>query len=179
MMQACARLGAISTCVFAGFSPGALADRIELTKPKVVLTQDFTSRRGKKVWLKQSVDEALKLCPREVAEGVKFVITNLLEGSKNLSTGDRDITLSEFEARGAEGDGGYVELEANEPLFIMCTSGTTAKPKPVVHVHGGFQIWAYWTAKWVYDIKAEDVIFNTSDIGFPCLRLMPPWVLSL
>ena len=166
MMQACARLGAISTCVFAGFSPGALADRIELTKPKVILTQDFTVRRGKKVWLKQSVDEALKLCPQAVAEGVKFVITNSVEGSKISPAGEGNITLSEFEARGTGGDGGYVELEANEPLFIMCTSGTTAKPKPVVHVHGGFQIWAYWTAKWVYNIKPEDVIFNTSDIGW-------------
>ncbi|MBA7480477.1 Acetyl-coenzyme A synthetase [subsurface metagenome] len=163
MLQACARMGAISTCVFAGFSPGALANRIELTKPKAIFTQDFTLRRGKKIELKESVDKALKLCPQE---GVEFVVTNPIEGKEISLTSDRDISLAEFEERGKDGDKGYVELEANEPLLIMCTSGTTAKPKPVVHVHGGFQIWTYWTAKWVYGIKPEDVIFTTSDIGW-------------
>jgi len=166
MLQACARMGAISTCVFAGFSPGALADRIELTKPKVIFTQDFTLRKGGKVKLKNSVDKALKLCPQEVARGVESVVVNLIESGKTWQTSDRDISLAEFEKRGKDGNKGYVELEANEPLLIMCTSGTTSKPKPVVHVHGGFQIWTYWTAKWTYGIKPEDVIFNTSDIGW-------------
>lgn len=166
MLQACARMGAISTCVFAGFSPGALAGRIEITKPKLILTQDFTLRRGRKVQLKEAVDEALKLCPQEVVEGVKYVIINPIERKASYLTSGRDISLAEFEERGKEGDKEYVELEANEPLLIMCTSGTTAKPKPVVHVHGGFQIWIYWTAKWVYGIQPEDVIFNTSDIGW-------------
>jgi len=164
MLQACARMGAISTCVFAGFSPGALADRIELTKPKAIFTQDFTLRRGRKVEFKKSVDQALTLCSQEVAEGVKFIIINLID--KISLTSNRDISLAGFEESGERGDKGYVELEANEPLFIICTSGTTAKPKPVVHVHGGFQIWTYWTAKWIYGIKPEDVIFNTSDIGW-------------
>jgi acetyl-CoA synthetase len=166
MLQACARMGAISTCVFAGFSPGALADRIELTKPKAIFTQDFTLRRERETRLKEAVDEALELCPREVAERVKFIIINPIEMKKVSRTGKRDILLAEFEERGKGGDRGYIELEANEPLLIMCTSGTTAKPKPVVHVHGGFQTWTYWTAKWVYGIKPEDVIFNTSDIGW-------------
>jgi acetyl-CoA synthetase len=166
MLQACARLGAISTCVFAGFSPRALADRIELTKPKAILTQDFTVRRGKKVQLRQSVNEALKLCSQPVAKGVKFIIINPVGEGEVSPSSNRDISLAEFEARGKEGDRGYMELGANEPLFVMCTSGTTARPKPVVHVHGGFQIWAYWTAKWVYGIKPQDVIFNTSDIGW-------------
>jgi len=166
MLQACARMGAISTCVFAGFSPGALADRIELTKPKVIFTQDFTLRKGGKVEIKSSVDEALKLCPQEVARGVESVIVNPIESGKIWQTSDRDISLAEFEERGKGKDTGYVELEANEPLLIMCTSGTTAKPKPVVHVHGGFQVWTYWTAKWIYGINSEDVVFNTSDIGW-------------
>ena len=166
MLQACARMGAISTCVFAGFSPGALADRIELTKPKAIFTQDFTLRRGRKIEFKESVDEALKLCSQEVAEGVKFIIINPIDRKEISLTSNRDISLAGFEERGEGGDKGYVELEANEPLLIICTSGTTAKPKPVVHVHGGFQIWTYWTAKWTYGIKPEDVIFNTSDVGW-------------
>jgi len=166
ILHACARMGAISTCVFAGFSPGALADRIELTKPKLIFTQDFTNRRGRKVELKKAVDEAIQLCPQEVAEGIKFVIVNLIGGKDISLTSAQDISLKEFEERGKGGNGGYVQLEANEPLFIMCTSGTTSKPKPVVHVHGGFQIWTYWTAKWIYGIKPEDVIFNTTDVGW-------------
>ena len=166
ILLACARMGAISTCVFAGFSPGALADRIELTRPKLIFTQDFIFRRGRKIELKKLVDEALKLCPQEVAEGIKFVITNLIERKEVSLTSTRDISLEEFEERGKGGDEGYVPLEANEPLLIICTSGTTAKPKPVVHVHGGFQIWTYWTAKWIYGIQPEDVVFNTSDVGW-------------
>lgn len=167
LLLACARIGAISTCVFAGFSPGALADRIELTKPKAIFTQDSMVRRGKEIGLKEAVDEALGLCSRETAEEVRFIITNgVMSGKEIPIVSDRDISFAEFEAKGEEGDNGYVQLEANEPLLIMCTSGTTAKPKPVVHVHGGFQIWSYWTAKWIYDLKPEDVTFNTSDIGW-------------
>jgi acetyl-CoA synthetase len=166
ILQACARMGAISSCVFAGFSPGALSDRIELTQPKAIFTQDFTVRRGKKIALKKNVDEALKLCP-EMAERVKFVVINRVIPEEEISiVSGRDFSFEEFEEKGKEGDDGYVQLEANEPLFILCTSGTTAKPKPVVHVHGGFQIWSYWTAKWVYDSQPEDVIFNTTDIGW-------------
>lgn len=166
MLLACARMGAISTCVFAGFSARALADRIEITSPKLIFTQDFTLRRGKKIELKKVVDNALILCPQEIAEGIKFIITNPIEGKEASPASTRDISLEEFEEKGKGKDEGYVPLEANEPLFIMCTSGTTAKPKPVVHVHGGFQIWTYWTAKWIYGIQPEDVIFNTSDIGW-------------
>ncbi|MCK4926582.1 AMP-binding protein, partial [Candidatus Aerophobetes bacterium] len=91
MLQACARMGAISTCVFVGFSPGALADRIELTKPKAIFTQDFTLRRGSKTRLKEAIDEALELCPREVAERVEFIIINPIEMKKVSQTGKRDI----------------------------------------------------------------------------------------
>ncbi len=166
MLQACARMGAISTCVFAGFSPGALADRIQLTKPKAIFTQDFTLRRGVKIQLKEAVDEALKICSQEINERVEFIIISSIDAKEASQTSNRDITLVDFREKGRNGDKGYIELESNEPLLIMCTSGTTAKPKPVVHVHGGFQIWTYWTARWVYDIKPEDVMFNTSDIGW-------------
>jgi acetyl-CoA synthetase len=166
MLQACARIGAISTCVFAGFSPGALADRIELTKPKVIFTQDFTVRRGKKIGLKESVNESLALCSRKTIEALKLIIINPAGGKEGHLNSGREILLAEFEEKYKDGNGESVFLEANEPLLIMCTSGTTAKLKSVVHVHGGFQIWTYWTAKWVYNIKPDDVIFNTSDIGW-------------
>ncbi len=164
MILACAKIGAISTCVFAGFSAGALAERIQLTTPKLILTQDFTVRRGRKIELKKVVDEAINLCPLEVNRNIKHIVVNWL-GDRTEVDDARSITLAEFERPGRD-DEEYLPLEANEPLLIMCTSGTTAKPKPVVHVHGGFQIWSYWTAKWIYAIKPQDVIFNTSDIGW-------------
>jgi len=166
MLLACAKMGIISTCVFAGFSAGALADRIELTRPKLIFTQDFTLRRGKKVELKKVADEALNLCSQAANQGIKYIVINSIDRNKTEGNSARDVSLTEFEKMGKGDDEEYVLLEANEPLFIMCTSGTTAKPKPIVHVHGGFQIWIYWTAKWIYAIKPEDVIFNTSDIGW-------------
>ncbi len=167
VLFACSRIGAISSCVFAGFSSGAVADRLELIKPKVIFTQDFTIRRGREIELKKTIDESLRICPKEASGNVKFIVVNRVMPEKKISMIDeKDISFQEFEERGKWDDDGYIELEANEPLLIMCTSGTTAKPKPVVHVHGGFQIWSYWTAKWIYDLKSEDIIFNTSDIGW-------------
>lgn len=165
ILLSCARIGAISTCVFAGFSSGALADRIELTKPKTIFTQDFAFRRGREIKLKEVVGEALKLCPPKVADVVEHIVVNRVT-EKETPKIERETTFEEFEEMGKGFDDSYIPLESNEPLFIMCTSGTTAKPKPVVHTHGGFQIWAYWTAKWIYNLKPEDVMFNTSDIGW-------------
>ena len=167
ILFACARIGAISSCVFAGFSAGAVADRLELTKPKVIFTQDFVIRRGREIKLKKTIDESLRLCSKEASQNVRFIVVNRVMLKEKISIiGEEAISFQEFEERGKTGDEGYIWLEANEPLLIMCTSGTTAKPKPVVHVHGGFQIWGYWTARWVYGLKPEDVIFNTSDIGW-------------
>ncbi len=165
MLLACSKMGIISTCVFAGFSAGALAERIQLTTPKLIFTQDFTVRRGRKIELKKLVDEAINLCPAEVYQNIKHIVVNWIGGNQTEGDDTRGISLTEFEKAGKD-DEEYLPLEANEPLLIMCTSGTTAKPKPVVHVQGGFQVWSYWTAKWIYAIKPEDVIFNTSDIGW-------------
>jgi len=165
MLLACSKMGIISTCVFAGFSAGALAERIQLTTPKLIFTQDFTIRRGRKIELKKLVDEAINLCPAEVYQNIKHIVVNWIGGKQTEGDDTRSISLTEFEKAGKD-DEEYLPLEANEPLLIMCTSGTTAKPKPVVHAQGGFQIWSYWTAKWIYAIKPEDVIFNTSDIGW-------------
>ncbi|MEW6593171.1 MAG: AMP-binding protein, partial [Candidatus Hadarchaeota archaeon] len=166
-LLACARIGAISTTVFAGFSPKALADRIELTTPKLIITQDFSTRRGKLVELKSNIDRAFELLPPAIVDPIKSVVVKKAVPDKEppMKRG-RDIWLDEFESRGKGQSSDFVQMEANDPLLVMCTSGTTAKPKPVVHVHGGFQVWTYWTAKWIYGIKPDDVIFNTSDIGW-------------
>jgi acetyl-CoA synthetase len=165
MMHAACRIGAIPSAVFAGFSPGAVADRIELTRPKAILTQDITIRRGREIKLKELLYDAFKICPSEIVERIEHVVINRVSDTE-LTLTKKDILLEEFEEEGQWGDEGYLPLEANEPLFILCTSGTTAKPKPTVHVHGGFQIWTYWTAKWVYGLNPQDVLFNTTDIGW-------------
>lgn len=167
MLLAAARIGAISVTVFAGFSPKAVADRIELTTPKLIFTQDFSSRRGRLVRLKENIDEALSYVPEEVRANIKMVVVKraMPEQEIDLKEG-RDFTLKEFLdlRKGESGD--YVEMDAMDPIFVMPTSGTTAKPKPVVHVQGGYQIWNYYAAKWVYGLEPDDVIFNTSDIGW-------------
>lgn len=164
MVLACARIGAISVTVFAGFSPRAVADRIELTTPKLIFTQDFSSRRGKVVKLKENMDTALSLVPA-IAEKVKVVVKRAMPEIE-LKLSSRDMLLEDFLKLGRGESSDYVEMDAMDPLFVMPTSGTTAKPKPVVHVHGGYQIWNYYAAKWVYGLKPGDVIFNTSDIGW-------------
>ncbi len=167
MILACARIGAISVTVFAGFSPGAVADRMELTTPKLILTQDFTKRRGNLIRLKENVDEALSKVPEDVAGNVRHVVLRrMMPDLEPPMKEGRDIWLDDFVKLGEGQSDHYVEMDANEPIFVMPTSGTTAKPKPVVHVQGGYQIWNYWTAKWIYGLKPDDVIFNTSDIGW-------------
>lgn len=162
MMLACARIGAISCTVFSGFSSDAVADRVELTTPKLVLTQDYLIRRGKEVPLKQRLDRALE---RVRGAGVTKVVKRV-RPSLELQMDDNDLTIEEFVRLGGGESSDFVETDAGDPVFIMPTSGTTAKPKPVVHVHGGYQIWNYWAAKWVYGLGPDDVVFNTSDIGW-------------
>ncbi|MFN3804473.1 MAG: acetate--CoA ligase [Pyrobaculum sp.] len=164
MILAAARIGAISVTVFAGFSPRAVADRIELTTPRLIFTQDYLSRRGKLVGLKENIDKALALAP-EASRGVKVVVKRAMP-KLELQLTERDMLLEDFLKLGSGESGDYVEIEATEPLFVMPTSGTTAKPKPVVHVAGGYQVWNYYSAKWVYGLAEDDVVFNTSDIGW-------------
>lgn len=167
MILACARIGAISVTVFAGFSPSAVADRIELTTPKLILTQDFNLRRGKVVKLKENIDEALRLVPEEVSKDIKYTVVKRMMPEQEMDMVEgRDILLNEF-LKFSKGEGSdYVEIPATDPIFVMPTSGTTGKPKPVVHVQGGYQIWNYYTAKWVYGLEPDDIVFNTSDIGW-------------
>ncbi len=161
-MLACARVGAVHVVIFAGFSAGAVADRLQISGARYMLIQDESSRRGKPIDLKKIVDDGIDKCPPGQIEKAAVLRKNpdtpLKEG--------RDIAWEDFVALGA-GQSSEVEImESNEPLFLLPTSGTTARPKVTVQKHGGYQIWVHSMGKWIYGLKANDVWFCTSDIGW-------------
>ncbi len=159
-MLACARIGAIHVVIFAGFSAKAVADRIMISDAQYFLTQDAGSRRGKKVPLKDTVDEALKMAP-----GIKKVVVLKTDEDTNMKEG-RDISWEDFLELGKGLSTHAEKMEANEPLFMLPTSGTTAMPKVTVQNHGGYQVYVYSMGKWIYSMKETDVWFCTSDIGW-------------
>ncbi|MBU7045299.1 MAG: acetate--CoA ligase [Theionarchaea archaeon] len=159
-MLACARIGAIHVVIFAGFSAKAVADRIMISDAQYFLTQDAGSRRGKKVPLKDTVDEALKMAP-----GIKKVAVLKTDEDTAMKEG-RDISWEDFLELGKGQPTHAEKMEANEPLFMLPTSGTTAMPKVTVQNHGGYQVYVYSMGKWIYNMKETDVWFCTSDIGW-------------
>jgi len=164
-MLACARIGAVHMVIFAGFSPGAIADRVELAGARYVIAKARGTRRGKPILLKEMVDEALQRLP--AGKEVKAVVVLDRDTDKDIPmTAGRDIFWSEFLTKGEGQSSDFVPVEANEPLFVLPTSGTTAKPKITVHNHGGYQIYVYSMAKWIYNLNAEDIWLCTSDIGW-------------
>jgi len=164
-MLACARIGAIHMVIFAGFSAGAIADRIELSGARYIITQDREVRRNKPILLKEMVDEALERLPSE--EEVKAVVVFNHGTDENIPMEeDRDILWADFLARGEGVSSDYIPMESNEPVFVLPTSGTTAKPKVVVHCQGGYQVYIYSMAKWIYGLETSDIWFCTSDIGW-------------
>ena len=164
IMLACARIGAIHMAIFAGFSPGAVCDRLSLTGAEFIFAQDAGTRRGKPVPLKVMVDDAIDILddPKQIKNVIVLksgaVDAKMVEG--------RDITWEEFLAKGEGQSPDVVPMESDDPLFVMPTSGTTAKPKVTVQRHGGYQVYIYSQAKWIYDLKQEDIWFCTSDIGW-------------
>ena len=162
LMLACVRIGAIHSVIFAGFGAQALADRISASGSRVVFTADITYRRGKEIPLKPLVDDAL----RSVGGLVENVVV-LQRASAPISLfPDRDIPWDAFLA-GSEGHSGdWVAMEANEPAFILATSGTTAKPKLAVHTHGGYQVHVASMGRWCFGLEPTDVWWATSDIGW-------------
>ncbi len=159
-MLSCARLGVTHSVVFGGFSAEALKARIQDLDATLVLTADGGWRRGKEVRLKDAVDEALKDCP-----GVKNVIVaQRTKGQVNMTAG-RDHWWHELEA-GVSDDCPAVHLDSEHPLFVLYTSGTTGKPKGILHTTGGYMTFVVSTMKWVFDLKEDDVYWCSADIGW-------------
>jgi len=163
-MLACARIGAIHVVIFAGFSYKAVADRINLSGAEYILTQDVNHRRGAVIELKKVIDDALNEVPPGQVK--KVVVLKRAHDKERPMVEGRDIFWEDF-LKLAEGQRDDVEMmESNEPLFLLPTSGTTAKPKVTVHVHGGYQQYVYSMGQWIYKIRPDDVWFATSDIGW-------------
>ncbi|MCX7757319.1 MAG: acetate--CoA ligase [candidate division WOR-3 bacterium] len=159
-MLACAKIGAIHSVVFSGFSSVALKDRILDADAKVLITCDGGYRRGKLVPLKANADEALKDCPN-----VKHVIVYKRAGSEVNMVPGRDFWWHELTQN--ESDICPTEaLDSEDVLFILYTSGTTGKPKGIVHVHGGYGVGVYTTFKFIFDIKPNDIWWCAADIGW-------------
>ena len=161
-MQACARLGAIHSVVFGGFSAQSLRDRIADTGAVLVLTGDEQVRGGKRLPLKAIVDEALTLGG---CEKVRHVVVTKRSGGDIAFNAPRDLWAHELVA----GQSATCEpewVEAEHPLFLLYTSGSTGKPKGVQHSTGGFLLHAALTTKWTFDLKPDDIFWCTADIGW-------------
>ncbi len=162
VMLAAARIGAIHLVVFAGFGAGALGDRVDLCGARAIFTADVTRRKGREVQLKTIVDQALESAGGTVE---RVVVLRRSEAPVSMLAG-RDIEWPSFLALGAGYDKAHAIMEANEPAFILATSGTTAKPKLVVHTHGAYQVHIRSMGDWVFGLHTEDVWWSTSDIGW-------------
>ena len=159
-MLACARIGATHSVVFGGFSSSALIDRINDASCKLVVTADGGWRRGTEVKLKTAVDEALKQTP-----SVKACIVVRRTGDRLHMQAGRDFWWHEL-METVDAKCAAEELDSEHPHYILYTSGTTGKPKGILHTTAGYLLQAHLTTKWVFDLKDEDVYWCTADIGW-------------
>mgnify|MGYP000147277739 CR=1 FL=1 len=159
-MLACARIGAIHSIVFGGFSPDALANRINDCDPKVVITADHAPRGGKKTPLKSNTDQALLGCD----DRIKCLVVKHT-GDQTSWVQGRDVDVK-AEMAAATPYCPYVEVGAEDPLFILYTSGSTGKPKGVVHTTGGYLVFASYTHQLTFDYHDGDVFWCTADVGW-------------
>ena len=159
-MLACARIGAVHSVIFGGFSPTSVADRINDCGAKLVITADEGRRGGKAIPLKVNVDEALKKTP-----GVRHVIVVKHTGGPVTMSSPRDVWCHNITDK-AHRFCDPVELNAEDPLFILYTSGSTGKPKGVLHTTGGYLVWVAITHEYVFDYHDGDVYWCTADVGW-------------
>ncbi len=159
-MLACARIGAVHTIVFGGFSPDSLANRIQDATAKILITADEGRRGGRRVALKTNADEALRQCPSIEA----VVVVKVTGGDVPLQAG-RDHNYATLCAA-ASPICAPTEMHAEDPLFILYTSGSTGKPKGALHTTGGYMVWASYTHANVFDYKDGEVYWCTADVGW-------------
>jgi acetyl-CoA synthetase len=159
LMLGAVRIGVVILVVFAGFGAGALGERIRLAGARAVFATDVTYRKGKDVPLLGIVTQAIADAPT-----VERVV--VLRRTPSTDRVRNELSWADFLAAGEGGDDSHVALEANEPAYILATSGTTAKPKLAVHTQGGYQVYVYSMAKWMFGLRPEDVWWSTSDIGW-------------
>jgi acetyl-CoA synthetase len=160
-MLACARIGAIHSVVFGGFSAEALRDRIEDADAKVIITADGAFRKGKPYMLKPVVDAALE----RGCKSVEKVLVVQRNNEDIIWIGGRDYSYNELiESQSDECE--FEIMDSEDPLFLLYTSGSTGKPKGVQHSQAGYILWAQMTMEWVFDLKENDTYWCTADIGW-------------
>src|SRR5580698_3107449 len=159
-MLACARIGAIHSVIFGGFSPDSIAGRIQDCDSHIVITADEGLRGGRIVPLKKNVDEALTQCPQ-----VTDVIVVKRTGAAVEMKAGRDHAYDEERAK-VSADCPPEPMGAEDPLFILYTSGSTGKPKGVLHTTGGYLTWASWTHELVFDYRPGEIFWCTADVGW-------------
>jgi acetyl-CoA synthetase len=165
---ACARIGAVHSVIFGGFAAHAIADRVNDSDCRIILTQDISYRRGQPVKLKEIVDEAVKSCPN-----VRRVVVYQRQHSADTRTPyvpvpftpGRDLWWHDLMLSAAPSCPPCA-MDSEAPLFILYTSGTTGKPKGLVHTTGGYSVGTYLTSKYIFDLQEDDVYWCTADIGW-------------
>ncbi len=159
-LLACARIGAVHSVIFGGFAAHALVDRINDAQCVALVTQDGSFRRGAEVRLKEIADEALAQCP-----SIRKVVVFQRTGRKIAMTSDRDVWWHEAIAAAAP-ECAAEWMDAEDPLYLLYTSGTTGKPKGLLHTTGGYSVGTYLTSKYIFDLRDDDVYWCTADIGW-------------